>query len=92
MPRAWCDLTVLVKQLHCTMCVLGSPGRVIWPVWWLVTTIMAENSALAYVRRHIDRSGISKIIVLGYSKYCGIFGRGNFFQVPTVGFTTSKYQ
>eukprot|EP01050_Picozoa_sp_SAG11_P051952 SAG11_NODE_29822_length_306_cov_5.806763_1_plen_46_part_01 len=46
MPRAWCDLTIPVNQLHCTMCVLGSPGRVIWPVWWLVTTIMAENSAL----------------------------------------------
>eukprot|EP01050_Picozoa_sp_SAG11_P017534 SAG11_NODE_2540_length_3240_cov_5.748886_1_plen_44_part_00 len=32
-----------------------------------------------------------KIYLLGEKKYWRIFGRGNFFQVPTVGFTTSKY-
>eukprot|EP01050_Picozoa_sp_SAG11_P044856 SAG11_NODE_22037_length_413_cov_1.143312_2_plen_73_part_00 len=45
-PWAWFDLTVPVNKLHCTMRVIGSSVRVIWPVWWLVTTMMAENSAL----------------------------------------------
>ena len=53
MPPAWCNITTFVNQLHYTMCVPGSPGRVIWPVWWLVTTMMAENSALEYVHRLI---------------------------------------
>eukprot|EP01050_Picozoa_sp_SAG11_P015592 SAG11_NODE_2039_length_3892_cov_1.839705_1_plen_43_part_10 len=30
--------------------------------------------------------------VLGGKKYWRIFGRGNFFRVPTVGFTTYKYR
>eukprot|EP01050_Picozoa_sp_SAG11_P018119 SAG11_NODE_2692_length_3090_cov_2.761618_3_plen_81_part_00 len=29
--------------------------------------------------------------LLGENKYWWIFGRGNFFQVPTVGFTTFEY-
>ena len=61
MPRAWCDLTVSVKHLHCTMHCTWSSGRVIWPVWWLVTTIMAENSALEYVRRLIPWRGTNKL-------------------------------
>eukprot|EP01050_Picozoa_sp_SAG11_P051622 SAG11_NODE_29439_length_310_cov_8.341232_1_plen_78_part_01 len=33
----------------------------------------------------------TKKYLLGDAKYWRIFGRGNFFQVPTVGFTTYEY-
>eukprot|EP01050_Picozoa_sp_SAG11_P021430 SAG11_NODE_3812_length_2211_cov_4.823864_1_plen_208_part_00 len=64
-----------VNQLHCTMHCTWSPGRVIWPVWWLVTTLMAVNSALACVPRLIAWRGTAEInnkttmVDLGLSVY-----------------------